>query len=259
MLALLRRRQPLRYVFAAASDTDFMPDHVRVAFARDRWLFRYGLRRADAIVAQSEAQRELLRAHYGCQAVRIPNFLDLEPREVPDAQRTEILWVGRLREIKRPRLFVELARRHPDLRFTMIGAPTALDGGLGAAVAEASAAVPNLRFLGFQPPAEVEKHFDRGRVLVSTSSMEGFPNVFLQAMRRGIPIVSFVDPDGTIARHGLGHVVADETDLDAAVRAAATPGAFPPGPIRDYYRANFGPESVVDRYRSLLAGLAASP
>lgn len=255
LLALLRMRQRLRFVYASASDSDFIPDRMRVAFARDRWLFRYGLQRADAIVVQSEVQRELLRSQHGREATLIPNFLDLEPKVLPECERNEVLWVGRLQEVKRPLLFVELARHLPAMQFTMIGAPVTLDGGLGALVEKAAAGVPNLRFLGFQPPAEVEKHFDRCRTLVSTSSMEGFPNVFLQAMRRGIPIVSFVDPGGMIAAHGLGRVVASEAELEAAVRASVVPGAHAPGPIQDYFAAHFGSDAAAERYRALLANL----
>ncbi len=258
MLALLRRRQPLRYVYAGASDSDFSSSRERIRLARDRWLFRYGLRRADAIIVQTSEQQTLLRTNYGLQGTVIPNFLDVAPATLPEADRTEILWVGRLLSIKRPMLFVELARCLPELSFTMIGPPAVGERALYDQVAAAAGGVPNLRFLGFQPPAAVETHFDRCRTLVSTSSMEGFPNVFLQAMRRGIPIVSFVDPDGMIGRHGLGTVVSSEAALADAVRASAVPGAFPPAPIQAHFAAHFGPESVAERYRVLLAGLGGA-
>lgn len=256
MLALLARRQSLRYVYAAASDADFVPDQELIRLARDRWLFRFGLRRADAVIVQTIAQQERLRREYGRNGIIIPNFLDLAPVTLPETARTEILWVGRLASVKRPMLFVELARRLPQLRFTMIGPPASGEAGLYEQVAAAAAGVGNLRFLGFQPPARVEEHFDRCRTLVSTSETEGFPNVFLQAMRRGIPIVSFVDPGGMIAGHGLGRVVATEAELEAAVEASAATGTYAPKPIQDYFVAHFGPESVVERYRALLAGLA---
>lgn len=255
LLAVLRRFRPLRYVYAAASDSDFIPGRECPRLARDRWLFRHGLRRADAVVVQNGMQKELLQTHYRREGVLIRNFLDLERRPLPEAERTEILWVGRFTSLKRPLIFVEMARRMPALRFTMIGPPASGEAALFEQVAAAAASVSNLRLLGFQPPADVERHFDRCRTLVSTSSTEGFPNVFLQAMRRGIPIVSFVDPDGMIAGRGLGTVVTSEAELEAAVRASAVPGAFPPGPIQEYFAANFGPESVAERYRALLDGL----
>lgn len=253
MLALLKRRQRCRYIFAGASDSDFMLRHPRLHLARDRWLFHRGLLRADVIVTQSEQQRALLQQNFGRDALVIPNFMDAEPRQLNEADRTQILWVGSLRDVKRPSMFVELARSLPEFPFTMIGPRAGGDqSDLYDSVASAASGVSNLRFLGFQPLAEVERHFDHCRVLVSTSSVEGFPNVFLQAMRRGIPIVSFVDPDGMIAGGRLGAVVSDEHGLREAVRAMA---GLPPqaaAGIREQFAARFGPDSVADRYRALL-------
>lgn len=258
LLALLRQRRPLRYVYAAAHDFDFTPDQVQIQFARDRWLFRFGLRRADAVIVQTEVQRDLLKANYGRDALLIPNFLDAAPIQLPEADRTRILWVGKIREIKRPLMFVELARRLPELSFTMIGPHFEDEGALHQAVEAAAQTVPNLEVLGFQPLSDVEKHFDCARVLVSTSEMEGFPNVFLQAMRRGIPIVSFVDPDGIIsANPHLGAIVDSEAELESAVCQLGEPPLSPAVPIQEYFSRHFGSESVADRYRSLLERLRA--
>jgi glycosyltransferase involved in cell wall biosynthesis len=121
---------------------------------------------------------------------------------------------------------------------------------------EAAKDLPNLEVLGFLPLQEVEKHFDRASVFVSTSEAEGFPNVFLQAMRRGIPIVSFVDPDGIIRGNPeLGVVVDSEESLLAAVQELGQAPLRPAEPIQACFARHFGPESFVDRYRALLESL----
>ena len=43
-------------------------------------------------------------------------------------------------------------------------------------------------------------------MFVNTSNIEGFPNSFLQAWVRGVPVVSFFDPDGLITNKCLGYV-----------------------------------------------------
>ncbi len=254
LLALKRRRCGFRYIYAGAADLDFTPGTVLVRFARDRWLFRYGLRHADAIVVQSLAQKDLLARHYGREGVVIPNFLDSCPVSAPDASRDTVLWVGRLHSIKRPLMFVELARSMPDLRFIMVG-PRAQDAVLCDQVESAARDVSNLEFHGFRPFAEVDDLFARCRLLVSTSEMEGFPNVFLQALRRGVPIVSFVDPDGMIAANGLGAVVRSEDELHQRVREFAQGPVRNPEPIRAYFESNYGPDAVALRWRSLLTQL----
>ncbi|MBM4222031.1 MAG: glycosyltransferase, partial [Gammaproteobacteria bacterium] len=148
MLALLRGIRSLRYVYAAAHDFDFSRDKVQIQFARDRWLFRFGLRRADAVIVQTEVQRDLLKANYGRDSVLIPNFLDSEPVELPESARTQVLWVGKVRAIKRPLMFVALAKALPQLSFTMIGPHFKDEIGLYEEVMAAAKDLPNLEVLG---------------------------------------------------------------------------------------------------------------
>jgi glycosyltransferase involved in cell wall biosynthesis len=100
-------------------------------------------------------------------------------------------------DYKRPELLLEIARRLPQRRFIMIGGSAAPGGllrsGYFEGIRDAAARLQNVEFAGFLPLEDVEKYFDRGRVLVNTSSYEGMPNTFLQAWARGIPTVATVD------------------------------------------------------------------
>ena len=206
------RRHGSRLVHHVARIEDVTPFRARWlrhwAKRLERPLYEYGLRRADAIIAQAEYQRRFLREHYGLEAAGvIPNFHP-PPAETPAvARRRTIVWVANLKRNKRPELFVDLARRCLDLEdaeFLMIGA---VQDPAYARLTGDLVNVPNLRFLGPRPLEAVNRILGQARLFVNTSrpSGEGFPNTFIQAWLRGTPTASLeVDPDGLISRHRIG-------------------------------------------------------
>lgn len=195
VVAAFCRRHGKRAVFAAASNTDFFPDKPWIKYRRDKWLFEYGLKNTDVIIAQNASQQQLCWQNYGRDSTLIRSCY---PDSLAQADPSgTILWVGTIRKIKNPERFIELANRLPEYRFSMIGGACGSDAESQRyyeAIRRQAEAVPNLDFLGFVPPIDVEQYFDRARVFVNTSDAEGFPNTFLQAWSRGMPTVSIFDP-----------------------------------------------------------------
>jgi len=206
LLAMFCSRYRKKFVFASASDADFDIRHPMIPTWRDRLLFGYGLRRAAAIIAQTETQRALLRNNYALDAQVIPNCWEERPSTIPRGTRQGyVLWVSTLRTWKRPELFVELARSLPEVRFVMAGGPALGKEDLYEEIANASRSLKNLSFEGFVPFGKIDSLYENAALLVNTSlPIEGFPNTFLQAWSHGIPVVSFFDPDGVIKRRQLG-------------------------------------------------------
>jgi glycosyltransferase involved in cell wall biosynthesis len=92
----------------------------------------------------------------------------------------------------------------PSRNIEMIGGSQPGFSDLYERIDAAAQKLPNLTFHGRVPYHDIGAYYDRARVLLNTSEVEGFPNSFLQAWSRGVPVVSFFDPDGLINREGLG-------------------------------------------------------
>ena len=169
------------------------------------------LQEVDAIVAQTTAQADMLRARFGREATVIRNPVDVaewDARRTPPASIDEcagferfVLWVGRAESVhKRPQVCLDIARRCPDLNFLMIMNPR--DPLVEATIRRE--APPNVRFLSAVPFARMPAVFGRAAAFVSTSSLEGFPNVFLQAALSRVPIAALEVGEEFVRHIGCG-------------------------------------------------------
>jgi glycosyltransferase involved in cell wall biosynthesis len=96
--------------------------------------------------------------------------------------------------------------------------------------------------------ADTGKLFDRARIFLNTSSIEGFPNTFLQAWIRAVPVVSFFDPDGLVNRLQLGRIASSLDDMREAIRGLLDVHT---------YRENIGQRAREFAVREFTSGVAA--
>jgi glycosyltransferase involved in cell wall biosynthesis len=250
------------FIYGAGSDTDFSYRTVLIDGLRDRLMFMHGLRRADGVVAQNGVQLEAAQS-MGLRAVSIPNGV------LPAERRSRngdgpVVWAGSLRLVKQPDIFIELARRFPAREFVMIGGGTSTEVEYGAQTEKMARTVPNLRLTGWLPNSEVVREISRASLVVNTSKVEGFPNVYLEAWNFGVPVVGFNDVDGLLAREGLGALCANIDELEYSVRALLEdPSAMQRASTRarDLVAQRFSPAVLGPRYvrffENVLAGEAA--
>jgi glycosyltransferase involved in cell wall biosynthesis len=205
MLAMYCGRNNRRLVFRVASDYDTDLEKVEIRYRRDRWLYQYGLNRTDAVLVQTVTQQQDLLKNLGLSSTLV-GMLVARPAqsEVSIAKDVDVLWVANIRKIKRPDRLVELARAMPSVSFHMAGAKMPGEEDLYRLIEAQARDLPNLTFHGGVPYMDVGKLFDRARVFANTSELEGFPNTYLQAWVRGIPVVTTFDPDGLVKSEGLG-------------------------------------------------------
>lgn len=254
LIAHFCARYRRKFVFAAASDADFFPDLPLIHYSRDKWLYRRGLRRADAVVVQNPVQQQACRERFGRAATIVPSCH--APQPAPRAGLAGyVLWAGTIKALKRPELFLELARRLPQYRFVAVGGG---DAALLQRLREQSAGLANLEWVGFVPYSAVDPYFDGARLLLNTSVIEGFPNTFLQAWARGVPSISFFDNG---SRHQDQPVTRTVADLDAMAAAVAQwmgddlswQGAS--ARVRDYFEASHTPAVALRAYQQVFAAL----
>ncbi len=227
------RRHRVRMLWHVAHDSDVSRDNS--FFGRNplrRFLERrsieYGIRHASHIVTQTHDQALLLKSNYSRVAdMVIPNFHPLPDATWQKADPIKVLWVANLKPIKRPDAFVRLAMALQDLanvQFVMIGAPASSEArGWCDTLMQTVGATPNLTYLGKLSQDEVNRQLEQAQVFVNTSVQEGFPNTFIQAWMRKVPVVSLnVNPDRVLDDERIGIHAGSEPELAQAVRSLVT-------------------------------------
>ena len=250
------RRHDRRFVFRLAHDSDCIPGEQLIRFWRDRKIYEYGIRHADLISAQGVVQQKLLDQHYRLPSTPVNMAVEL-PEEAPARRDIDLLWVNNMRDFKRPDLGLEVAASIDSAAVTMIGGPVAGFESLYESISAQAAGIDNLHFAGAVPYRDVNSYFARAKVFINTSDQEGFPNSYLQAWARGVPVVAFFDPDGLIAKHSLGIVPKDRAEMSAVLVDLLADGqrlAEMGERCRGYALEHFAPDAVAGRYIELLAG-----
>jgi len=209
-------RRDRRFVYSLASDMDCDPRLPDLRTHRERWLYRYGLRRAHPVIAQTETQVRRLRESFGVDArvISMPCPDPGETRAMPPVWRRggRVLWVGRLCVEKRPDRLLAVAEACPETGFDVVGP---VEGSLETVVRQAQS-LPNVTLHGRASRDRMDAFYRGASALLCTSDLEGFPNTFLEAWSHGVPVVSTHDPDGLIEAHGLGAAVTTDPGSIAA-------------------------------------------
>lgn len=205
-----------RYTFMVANLPHCLREELEGLPRPFRTLYALSLRWGHAVTVQSLEQQRLMQANFGIAAPVIPNGIAVPPPEEPRTPDHDIVWVASLKPQKRADVLLQMVRLLPGRRFLVAGGPGP-DQKRSRDLADALAAEPNVTFLGFVPPDRVGDVYARAHLFLNTSDWEGFPNGFLYAWSRGLPVASLkVDPDGAVAGGDLGLVIDDPVRLATA-------------------------------------------
>jgi glycosyltransferase involved in cell wall biosynthesis len=181
----------------------------------------WGMRHASHILVQSQSQARLLQENFKRQPARVVGNFQPLPPQLPQkfGDKTRVLWVGNIKDVKRPELFVDLARslrERRDIEFWMVGLPSKQKRFQPMMTAIGSC--ENLRYFGQLSLADVNALMCQADVFVNTSRYEGFPNTFIQAWANGAVVVSLVvDIDNGLESQGVGFCSGDVERLRAVI------------------------------------------
>jgi glycosyltransferase involved in cell wall biosynthesis len=185
---------------------------------RDKLLYYLGVKLADGIIAQNHHQQELCENNFHKQAKVISMVIDTNNLgKISSGEK--VIWTGPLRKVKRPELFLQLAKRFPETEFVLIGGGIETEAAFADQIREQAEEIPNLTCTGRIPHADVVQQFQEAAVLVNTSIVEGFPNAYLEAWKSGVSVVSFDDVDGYIEEEGIGAVCSDLENMEERLRS----------------------------------------
>lgn len=205
--AFYARIKKVKFIYSVAHDAELVGESVAAHHPVYRRLYEYGVKRADIIVVQSQDQmRSLARLNkkLSSKAVVITN--SIEVKSSPSGKREHILWIARAQIWKRPEIFIDLAKEIQDEHFVMV-MPFGEETDDVRNYLEKVDATPNIEFIASVDFHSSQELFNKAKILINTSSWEGFPNTFLQAGIAAIPIVSLeVDPDSFIKTNRCGYV-----------------------------------------------------
>lgn len=159
---------------------------------------------SDAVYVPARHLIAKVQSLYGL--THAPEFLPTPvevPPQVRKAARPTVCNVGRMDRRKRPTLFLDLARRFPDVRFITVGASR--DPKWDEELRLRYAGLPNLEMLGFInqfTSNRLSEILAESWVYVNTAAREGLPNAFLEAAAHRCAILGAVDPDGFASQFG---------------------------------------------------------
>jgi len=184
------------------------------------------LRKTDRVIALTAHTQHWLEAEVGADRVRyLPNFVRLDAQGAPPDRSArsgpvQVLFVGWMLEAKGVRELLAAARGLPDARFTFVGPE---EPSFTATIAdEVRALGDRVRVLPAQPREEIFRLYREADVFVLPTWREGFPNVVIEAMAAGLPVIA--TPVGAIpeaiedGKSGVLVPVRDAAALEAALR-----------------------------------------
>jgi len=166
-------------------------------------LVRAAIKRADALFTQASFIIKKVKTLYNIKRPihLLPNPIMVPKHVIRKSSNPTVCFLGRLDPIKRPEVFLQLARLFPEVTFIVMG--RARDQRRDHYLRRKYGQLPNVKFLGLiMNDQEKYKILEKCWILINTSIYEAFPISFLEAAANKCAILSYVDSEGFVSNFG---------------------------------------------------------
>jgi len=172
-------------------DMDFQLDR----YLQSRLLSPFVFQHADRLAVQSQTLADQLLSAFNRPGLRpttedlraklfvLPN--GISPRAIRSGHGDGVVFIGRLTKQKGVRTLIEAMRDCPQERLAIVG-----DGPERQSLEEAAHGCPNISFAGIVEHDKVTHFIASAKMLVLPSHNEGQPNVIMEAMALGVPVIA---------------------------------------------------------------------
>ncbi|KKN08966.1 hypothetical protein LCGC14_1051350 [marine sediment metagenome] len=165
--------------------------------------YKYGVQHADQVVVLADYMKKEMDKNYNINSIVIKSGHPIPNGDFKKNDPPIILWISRLDKLKCPDLFTKIFEELKDLdaKFILIGSGTYLKNEL----TKVSKKYSNFTYIPGVKQYIDNDYYAKASLLINTSSVEGFPNAFIQAWMYKTPVISLnVDPDDVIFNYNLG-------------------------------------------------------
>ena len=223
------------------------------------FFMKFIYKNADILAAQTKQQAILFEKN----RKRKPDFilknifLNKHLKEKKYDKNSTILWIGRLAEIKKPELYLNLAKKYPEKTFVMI-APVVLEKKeYGKKIQKQAEKINNLQYIDYVKPSEIYDYCEKAQIYVMTSEFEGFSNTMAEAMQAKCPILSYnVNPDNILYKFECGFCAEKNiekfySDFEKLLKNTEICKTFGKNGA-NYIAENHRKEQIIDSFKKLL-------
>lgn len=210
-LSVICKLHKIRLCYLGACDNDFIPGKEFLNNRIDKYLFRRGLKNVNYIFTQNKFQQNQMTEVYHKKSIVVPNIGEPCDENVCVPKIFDFIWVANIKPLKRLDWFVRMAEMLPNNSFAVVGGVQ--DYNYFEPIKEDITKLNNITYMGALSFAETSSLILQSKCLVCTSEFEGFPNTFIQAFSRGIPVISTVDPSDVISDNKIGYFVSSIDSL----------------------------------------------